>query len=246
MEFRALLIEIFNQLSDNDRQSLYFVVGSRVPRKARDDCTPCGSLRLHDFLFDQTLITEQNYDYFIHVFERIKCYEVAKRLRRDHPERFSHVSEEEQPSTELENSILQPNNNIFSKRDIKELKYGDSSLFQNENFNDAKNLELSYEDQCIGVELKCSSNALSSILFLYNNNRSRHARTSQSEELSICQSEFSNVFLLDSNEEISKINLYQDLHEAHSSITGIQFYMANGRKTDVFGSNDGHFFDGII
>ncbi|CAM4881872.1 unnamed protein product [Rotaria socialis] len=129
---------------------------------------------------------------------------------------------------------------------IEELKYGDSSLFQNENFNDAKNLELSYEDQCIGVELKCSSNALSSILFLYNNNRSRHARTSQSEELFICQSEFSNVFLLDSNEEISKINLYQDLHEAHSSITGIQFYMANGRKTDVFGSNDGHFFDGII
>ncbi|CAF3755852.1 unnamed protein product [Rotaria socialis] len=209
MEFRALLIEIFNQLSDNDLQSLYFVVGSRVPRKARDDCTPCGSLRLHDFLFDQTLITEQNYDYFIHVFERIKCYEVAKRLRQ-------------------------------------ELKYGDSSLLQNENFNDAKNLELSYEDQCIGVELKCSSNALSSILFLYNNNRSRHARTSQSEELFICQSEFSNVFLLDSNEEISKINLYQDLHEAHSSITGIQFYMANGRKTDVFGSNDGHFFDGII
>ncbi|CAM2725501.1 unnamed protein product [Rotaria socialis] len=209
MEFRALLIEIFNQLSDNDRQSLYFVVGSRVPRKARDDCTPCGSLRLHDFLFDQTLITEQNYDYLIHVFERIKCYEVAKRLRRDHPERFSHVSEEEQPSTELENSILQPNNNIFSKRDI-------SLMIVKEN-NHLRLLQ-----------------------------RSRHARTSQSEELSICQSEFSNVFLLDSNEEISKINLYQDLHEAHSSITGIQFYMANGRKTDVFGSNDGHFFDGII
>ncbi|CAF1508023.1 unnamed protein product [Rotaria magnacalcarata] len=345
MEFRALLIEIFNQLSDNDRQSLHFVVGNRVPRNARDDCTPSGSLRLLDFLFDQTLITEQNYDYLIHVFERIKCYEAAKRLRQhklsttstsiveavlsesllniaddkmkssfgDHSERFSHIYEEEQPSTELENSILQPNNNIFfaeryqfDDRERKQLsstitkvltkkylilsiiltlililcillylmlvrfcfiespklndttlsgninqkivyvireglKYGDSSLFQNETFGDAKNLELSYGDRCIGVELKWSSNALSSILFLYNNNRSLHARTSQREELSIFQSEFTNVFLLDSNEEISKINLYQDLHETHSSIIGIRFYTTNGRKTNVFGSNDGHF-----
>ncbi|CAF4172965.1 unnamed protein product [Rotaria magnacalcarata] len=328
MEFRALLIEIFNQLSDNDRQSLHFVVGNRVPRNARDDCTPSGSLRLLDFLFDQTLITEQNYDYLIHVFERIKCYEAAKRLRQhklsttstsiveavlsesllniaddkmkssfgDHSERFSHIYEEEQPSTELENSILQPNNNIFfaeryqfDDRERKQLsstitkvltkkylilsiiltlililcillylmlvrfcfiespklndttlsallleivyvireglKYGDSSLFQNETFGDAKNLELSYGDRCIGVELKWSL----------------HARTSQREELSIFQSEFTNVFLLDSNEEISKINLYQDLHETHSSIIGIRFYTTNGRKTNVFGSNDGHF-----
>jgi hypothetical protein len=47
--------------------------------------------------------------------------------------------------------------------------------------------------------------------------------------------------MLTSNEEINKINLYQNSHESNFSIVGIQFRTTNGRKSDVFGSNDGHF-----
>jgi hypothetical protein len=81
MEFRALLIKLFNQLSDSDRQALHFFVGNRVPRRDRDDCTPAGSLHLLDSLFDQNLITEQNFDYLINVFEQIHCYSAAEQLK---------------------------------------------------------------------------------------------------------------------------------------------------------------------
>ncbi len=81
MEFRALLINLFNQLSDTDRQALHFFVGTKVSRKDRDDCTPHGSLRLLDSLFDRNIITEQNFDYLINIFEQINCYDAAEQLK---------------------------------------------------------------------------------------------------------------------------------------------------------------------
>jgi hypothetical protein len=81
MEFRAFLIKLFNQLSDDDRQALHFSVGNTVPRKYRDDRTPSGSLHLLDSLFDQNLITEQNFDYLINIFEQINCNNASEQLK---------------------------------------------------------------------------------------------------------------------------------------------------------------------
>ncbi|CAF3416770.1 unnamed protein product [Rotaria sp. Silwood1] len=357
MEFRALLINLFNQLADNDRQALHFVVGNKVPRKDRDNCTPSGSLNLLDSLFDRNLITGQNFDYLINVFEQINCNDISEQLKEyklhsiktsiaasislelslfdesvldieedkmrsvsnDVPRQFPHLfSISEEPSTELESSMLPSNTNTFSegtynnneherkqsssiisnisnkKRSLfsiilivitilsiiiclilfryffiepqklnnatstriieqkklfyimKEgLQYGDNSPIQNETFNDAKDHELFYADRCIGVELKWSSSALFSIQFLYSNNRLSNLRTTTSttenKELSILSSRLSNNFMLNSNEEINKINLYQNLSQKNFTIIGIQFYTTNGRKTNIFGSNDGHF-----
>ncbi|UJR18267.1 hypothetical protein I4U23_005170 [Adineta vaga] len=79
-EFRILLIQLFNQLSDNHREEFHFIVGSIVPRKLRDDCTPAGSLRLLEFLFDRTLISNHHFDYLIHVFHEIGFYDAVERL----------------------------------------------------------------------------------------------------------------------------------------------------------------------
>jgi len=81
MEFRALLIKLFNQLSDIDRQAFHFSIGDKIPRKYRDNCTPYGSLQLLDSLFDQNLITEQNFDYLIYIFEQINCYNASTQLK---------------------------------------------------------------------------------------------------------------------------------------------------------------------
>jgi len=81
MEFRTLLIKLFNQLSDSDRQALHFSVGNQIPRNYRDNCTPNGSLHLLDSLFDQNLITEQNFDYLINIFEQINCHNASAQLK---------------------------------------------------------------------------------------------------------------------------------------------------------------------
>jgi hypothetical protein len=72
MEFRALLVKLFNKLSDNDRQALHFSVGTKVSREIRDDRTSSGSLQLLDSLSDP---------YLIHVFEYIRCYYVSEQLK---------------------------------------------------------------------------------------------------------------------------------------------------------------------
>jgi hypothetical protein len=118
------------------------------------------------------------------------------------------------------------------------LQYGDTNLLYNQSFNDAKDLELSYIDRCIGVELQWTRISLISIRFIYSNNRSSSLSTAQSKNLSdVLSPRFSSTFILTSNEEINKINLYS----TNFTIIGIQFRTTHGRKSSVFGSNDGHF-----
>ena len=81
MDFRGFLINIFNQLSDDNRKALHFLVANGVTCKVRDDCTPAGSLQLLDSLFDRGLISEENFDYLINVFEKIKCYDASNQLK---------------------------------------------------------------------------------------------------------------------------------------------------------------------
>ncbi|CAF3413278.1 unnamed protein product [Rotaria sp. Silwood1] len=253
MEFRALLINLFNQLADNDRQALHFVVGNKVPRKDRDNCTPSGSLNLLDSLFDRNLITGQNFDYLINVFEQINCNDISEQLKeyKLHSIKTSIAASISSESSLFDESVLDIEEDKMRSVSklfyiMKEgLQYGDNSPIQNETFNDAKDHELFYADRCIGVELKWSSSALFSIQFLYSNNRLSNLRTTTSttenKELSILSSRLSNNFMLNSNEEINKINLYQNLSQKNFTIIGIQFYTTNGRKTNIFGSNDGHF-----
>jgi hypothetical protein len=121
------------------------------------------------------------------------------------------------------------------------LEYGSTNVLQNESLNDGKDLELTYADRCIGIELRWTSNSLISIRFLYSNNRSSSVSIAQSNNVSSISSEFLSSFMLTSNEEINKINFYQNPSETNFNIVGIQFRTTKGRKSDVFGSNDGHF-----
>ncbi|CAF3942035.1 unnamed protein product, partial [Rotaria sp. Silwood1] len=45
------------------------------------NCTPSGSLNLLDSLFDRNLITGQNFDYLINVFEQINCNDISEQLK---------------------------------------------------------------------------------------------------------------------------------------------------------------------
>lgn len=121
---------------------------------------------------------------------------------------------------------------------IKEgLQYGNKNFTQNESFNDAKDLKLSYTDQCIGVELQWTSNSLISVRFLYSNNHSSSLSIVQGQALPVLPPRFFSTFMLISNEEINKINL----HQTNSNIIGIQFQTTTGRKSNVFGSKDGYY-----
>jgi hypothetical protein len=81
MQFRALLVNLFNQLSSVNRNELHFIVGEKVPRSVREDRTPSGSLNLLDSLLDQKIISAQNPDYLINVFEQLVCYDAAEQLK---------------------------------------------------------------------------------------------------------------------------------------------------------------------
>jgi hypothetical protein len=81
MEFRTVLENLFNQLSDTDRRALHFSLGNQIPHQYRDNCTPSGSLLLLDSLFDQNLITEENFDYLINIFEKINCCNASTQLK---------------------------------------------------------------------------------------------------------------------------------------------------------------------
>jgi hypothetical protein len=78
--FRVLLIQLSNELSDDNRERLHFIIGSIVPRKLRDDCTPTGTLHLLECLFDRTLISDQHFDYLIYAFREIGCCDAVERL----------------------------------------------------------------------------------------------------------------------------------------------------------------------
>jgi hypothetical protein len=80
LNFRVLLLQLSNQLSDGNREGFHFIVGSIAPRRLRDDCTPPGTLRLLEFLFDCALINEQRFDYLIHALREIGCHDAVERL----------------------------------------------------------------------------------------------------------------------------------------------------------------------
>ena len=125
--------------------------------------------------------------------------------------------------------------NVFALERIYVLKegaqHGHRNPVQNQSFDDAKDLRLSYIDRCIGVQLHSSSGSLSIIRFLYSNKRP-DARFGVNADVSAS-------FLLNSDEDISKINLYQSADQTDSKIIGLRFYTSAGRRSALFGSHDG-------
>ncbi|CAF2406824.1 unnamed protein product [Rotaria sp. Silwood2] len=80
-DFRALLLKLQDCLSDNDRRRLHFIFGDTIPRHLRDDPTLGGTLSLLESLFDQAIISEQDFDYLIRAFNEIHCHQAVKRLK---------------------------------------------------------------------------------------------------------------------------------------------------------------------
>lgn len=80
-DFRVLLVQIQNRLSDDDRRRFHFLIGDIIPRHQRDDCTLGGTLTLLESLFDRALISEDYLEFLIRVFREIQCYDAVRRLQ---------------------------------------------------------------------------------------------------------------------------------------------------------------------
>ncbi|CAF5151599.1 unnamed protein product, partial [Rotaria sp. Silwood1] len=78
---RLLLLEIQDVLSDNDRRNFYSILGNNVPKYLCNDPSPKGALRVLEFLFEKSIISDEDCYYLIEAFEKIHCNEVAKRLQ---------------------------------------------------------------------------------------------------------------------------------------------------------------------
>ncbi|CAF1145310.1 unnamed protein product [Adineta steineri] len=293
LDFRVLLIQLSNQLSNDNREGLHFVIGPMVPRKIRDDCTPTGTLHLLEFLFDRTLISDKNFDYLICAFRKISCYDAVERLQEFEQiqkqftlsttstestilnesiqtievDKIGNVSidvarevacsfttsENSSPNSDcsflplkttvsLESQPIEKSNLVYIIK--KGFSHGIKSKdIQDQLFDDAKDLMLSYNDRCVGVELYWSDTYLTSIRFFYSNGRSSIVHHPSNDNQLNRLSHFSNNFTLGSNEEINRVIFYKRANPTQTNdvIVGIQFRTTKGRKSDLFGSNNGRF-----
>jgi hypothetical protein len=80
-DIRVLLLKIQDLLSERDRACLHFIIGPDVNKDLRYDTSLGGSLRLLDSLFDKAIISDQDCDYLIQAFTKIRCHDAAKRLQ---------------------------------------------------------------------------------------------------------------------------------------------------------------------
>jgi hypothetical protein len=78
---RAIILQLQDRLSDNDRTRLHFYVGNHVPRGIRDNSTLSGTLNVMESLFDQDKISEENFTFLINAFKEIRCDAAVKILQ---------------------------------------------------------------------------------------------------------------------------------------------------------------------
>jgi hypothetical protein len=71
---RAIIIELQDRLSDDDRKRLHFFLGNDIPRGIEDNPTLGGTLSLIQYLFDQDKINERDVSFLIRAFTIIKCF----------------------------------------------------------------------------------------------------------------------------------------------------------------------------
>ena len=79
--FRAVLIDILDRLSTSDRKKLKFLLGDDIERCLRDDPTIGGTLDVFQQLLDRGKISDENFNFLIDAFQRIKCHQAAKSLK---------------------------------------------------------------------------------------------------------------------------------------------------------------------
>jgi hypothetical protein len=79
--FRAIILDLQDRLSDDDRKRLHFYLGGDVPRRIRDDPSLNGTLNLMESLFDQNKISEQDFTFLINALDGIHCINAVKLLR---------------------------------------------------------------------------------------------------------------------------------------------------------------------
>jgi hypothetical protein len=81
LHFRAVLVDILDCLSSNERKKLSFLLGEDIERQIRDDPTIGGTLNVFQQLFDRHKISEENFSYLVEAFQAIKCYNAANSLK---------------------------------------------------------------------------------------------------------------------------------------------------------------------
>jgi hypothetical protein len=80
-DFRALLLNIQDRLSADDRDRFLFLIGDIVPRIERENNTLRGTLSALETLFDRALINEDYFDFLIRVFRAMRCHDAVQRLQ---------------------------------------------------------------------------------------------------------------------------------------------------------------------
>ena len=78
---RAILVNIQDRLSNEDRARLHFYLKNDASRTTVDDLTLIGTLRLMDALFDQDKINDTNFTFLIDAFTQIRCFDAAETLK---------------------------------------------------------------------------------------------------------------------------------------------------------------------
>ncbi|CAF1154892.1 unnamed protein product [Didymodactylos carnosus] len=101
IDFRAVLLKIQEDLSNDDRRKLHFLFGENIPRRLRDDPSVGGTLSLLESLFDHAKISNDDFMYLIKAFDKIGCEAAAKRLKahRQQSEQKWQTLDEDRPSS---------------------------------------------------------------------------------------------------------------------------------------------------
>ncbi|CAF1506583.1 unnamed protein product [Adineta ricciae] len=82
IHFRQVIIEVLDHLSSVERKKLSFLLHDDIERRICDDPTIGGALDSIQQLVDRGKISEEDFSYLIDAFQRIKCYQAVKSLKK--------------------------------------------------------------------------------------------------------------------------------------------------------------------
>ncbi len=80
-EFRIVLVQIQNLLSDRDRQQLHFLFAEDIPRRLQSNGSIENALEGLQTLFDRVKISRNDYNYLVRALEAIERPDCVQRLR---------------------------------------------------------------------------------------------------------------------------------------------------------------------